>query len=209
MFCQNCGKEIPENLKSCPNCGVKTNKKKKSRKNLLIIFAVLLVVIIAVSTGGNSSDEPTKSTTKVTTVESQVKSTQTTTTEKSNVFLIGEVMETKTVKITFKSAEKWNKYNSFNAPKRGNDIIRVGFEIENKSSADLFYNPYDFDCYVDGVACEKYIWAEDLMQSGTLSSGRKASGYVYFEVPEDSKEAEIEYETNFWTSNKVIFKAEF
>ena len=205
MFCQNCGNEIPNNSDACPNCGSKPKKKQKNKKKYLIIFAVLLVVIIAVSANGDSSGK----TNKTTTAENKTQTTKVAQTEKSNIFSVGEVMETKTLKITFKSAEKWNKYNSFNAPKSGNDIIRVGFEIENKSSSDMFYNPYDFDCYVDGVACEKYIWAEDLMQSGTLSSGRKASGYVYFEVPEDLKEAEIEYETNFWTSNKVIFKAEF
>lgn len=43
---------------------------------------------------------------------------------------------------------------------------------------------------------------------GTLSSGRKTEGYIYFTVPTNAEEIEIEYETSFWTDKKAIFVVE-
>ena len=34
------------------------------------------------------------------------------------------------------------------------------------------------------------------------------SGYMYFEVPKDAEKIEVEYETDYWTSNKAIFVVE-
>lgn len=39
----------------------------------------------------------------------------------------------------------------------------------------------------------------------TLSAGKKTKGSVFFEVPKDAKNITVEYETNFWTENKIIF----
>lgn len=46
--CPECGKEISDTVKNCPNCGYKMKKKseKKSKKNLMIILFVILVVLI-------------------------------------------------------------------------------------------------------------------------------------------------------------------
>ena len=43
--------------------------------------------------------------------------------------------------------------------------------------------------------------------SATLSAGRKVKGTVTFEVPVDATVVEVEYLTNFWTSNRVVFDA--
>ena len=59
-------------------------------------------------------------------------------------------------------------------------------------------------CYADDVAAEQYYYADDQL-SATISSGRKTNGYVYFEVPKDAQNIEVEYETDFWSGNKAIF----
>lgn len=41
----------------------------------------------------------------------------------------------------------------------------------------------------------------------TISAGRKVKGTVTFEVPVDATVVEVEYLTNFWTSNRVVFDA--
>ena len=43
--------------------------------------------------------------------------------------------------------------------------------------------------------------------SATISAGRKVKGTVTFEVPVDATVVEVEYLTNFWTSNRVVFDA--
>ena len=40
----------------------------------------------------------------------------------------------------------------------------------------------------------------------TLSTGRKVSFSVLFEVPENAESIELEYTTNIWTSEKIIIK---
>ena len=32
MFCQKCGKEIPDDLKNCPSCGAKIKSADKKKK---------------------------------------------------------------------------------------------------------------------------------------------------------------------------------
>ena len=69
-----------------------------------------------------------------------------------------------------------------------------------------------FDCYADGEKCDQEYFSDDggdfLLEE--LSSGRKTSGSVVFEVPKSvkMKDIELEYENYSFVSNeKVIFIA--
>ena len=44
-----------------------------------------------------------------------------------------------------------------------------------------------------------------MLKDATLSAGREAEGAVYFEVPTDAESIELEYDINFWQSDKIIF----
>lgn len=55
-------------------------------------------------------------------------------------------------------------------------------------------------------ADEKYGLDSDSFIGTSLSSGRKTSGRIYYEVPEDAQSIELEYETDFWTDHKEIMK---
>ncbi len=50
---------------------------------------------------------------------------------------------------------------------------------------------------------------DDILSFGSLSSGRKISGYVYYEVPVNATSIEVEYETSFWTNKKAYFIVQF
>lgn len=41
--------------------------------------------------------------------------------------------------------------------------------------------------------------------SASLSSGKKAKGALYFEVPSDAQSIVLEYNDNVWTSDKIVF----
>ena len=43
--CPECGKEISDTVKTCPNCGYKKSKKEISKKKLIIIIILLIVII--------------------------------------------------------------------------------------------------------------------------------------------------------------------
>ncbi len=119
---------------------------------------------------------------------------------------VGESSESPKQKITFLSCEEYTSDNMFIQPKDGHHFIACAFEFENLSDSDQHISSFSFDCYADGVACEQsYVSGESL--DATLSAGRKTKGQVVFEVPDNAEVIEVEYLTNFWTSNRVVFKA--
>ena len=117
---------------------------------------------------------------------------------------VGETLTTNTLKITYKSSADDKGAEYFPAAS-GNKIIKLTFEIENISSTDQIVSVYDFKCYSDDVASSAYYYGDNGLSTTTLSSGRKATGNVYFEVPQNANTIDVEYETNYWSGNKAIF----
>ena len=110
-------------------------------------------------------------------------------------FFPGDVVETKTLRITFVSAEDYISDNQFIQPKDGNKFIKASFEFENIGKDDEYVSEFEFKCYADGYDSEqKYI-----------SAGMKVKGSVIFEVPINAAEVLIQYETNFISGKKVNF----
>lgn len=84
-------------------------------------------------------------------------------------------------------------------------VIEVTFT--NNAKTDRYVSSIDFQCYADDSICdEKYGLDSDSFIGTSLSSGRKTSGRIYYEVPEDAQSIELEYETDFWTDHKEIMK---
>lgn len=85
--------------------------------------------------------------------------------------------------------------------------IKLTFEIENISSSDRLVSASDFKCYADDTAMSDYysFSFNDYLSTTTISAGRKATGNVYFEVPQNANSIDVEYETNYWSGNKAIF----
>lgn len=117
---------------------------------------------------------------------------------------VGDTLTTESLKITYTACEDYTGYSQYSAPKSGNKIVRLSFSVENIGSSDRYISYFDFKCYADDAAAETYYGGDDDL-SATISSGRKASGCVYFEVPKDAQNIEVEYETDFWSGNKAIF----
>lgn len=117
---------------------------------------------------------------------------------------VGETLTTNKLKINYVKCENWTGYNQYLGPKDGNEIYRLEFAAENVGDSDAYISSFDFECYADGVACDSYYGGDDDL-SATLSAGRKATGAVYFEVPKNAQEIEVEYETDWWTDSKAIF----
>lgn len=121
-----------------------------------------------------------------------------------NTFSIGEVVETSDLKISFLSAGEYVSDNEFIQPKEGCVYYRMEFEFENISDSDQYVTSYEWECYADSYAVDQ-TWIGDDDLSATLSPGKKAKGSLYFEVPAGAQEITLEYKTNFWTEDKVVF----
>lgn len=124
-----------------------------------------------------------------------------------NTFHVGDVLETKSVRLSFLSCGEYQDSNMFVEAGEDNKFIYLEFEFENIGSTDTTVGSWDFDCYADGYeASNAYATADNAMTSiTTLSSGRKTEGIVVFEVPKNAEKIEVEYETNYWTQDKAIF----
>lgn len=230
-ICKKCGAQMDVSAKVCPQCGAPS----KGKKGLIIGAVVVFIVLVAAigNAEDNSSNteprvvsqiesseiqsqnevkEETKADDKTTVSEeasSQEKASSqeevSSQEELSNVFHVGDVIDTGKATITFKSAEDYTTDNMFMQPEEGNKIIAAYFIVENTGDSDLFTGPFDFDCYADDTTTEALYFSDKALSSDSVSPGRKSEGYIWFEVPENAKKIEIEYEMSWWTQEKAIF----
>lgn len=121
-----------------------------------------------------------------------------------SAFAVGDIVESNSLNISYISCENDTSYDSYYAPESGYHYVTLTFEFENKSDSDEFVSYFDFDCYADGKDCEMSYFRSDAI-SATISSGRKAQGTVTFLVPDEASVVEVEYLSNIWTSDRVIF----
>lgn len=201
--CPSCGTPMAKNAKACPKCGAK-NKKPIYKKAWFYVL-IVLVLIVAISVGASGGEEGGSTDSGSGNSSSQ----QSAKPAGQKKYVPGDTLDANGLKVTYVSAEKWTGYDEMFAPDDGYKLIRLYFKFENTSSSDRLVSRIEFDCYADGSITKDYFFTgEKGLQSTTLSSGRKAEGYIYFQVPKDAEEIEVEYETNFWTDKKAIFKVE-
>ena len=200
-ICKHCKTEIAYDAKVCPQC-----RKKQGGgivKKILIAFGVIVIIAIVFG-GGEDENKPSDSNPQsVGTVENENSENETPEVV-DNEFSVGEIVETSYLRITYLSAEEYTSDNEFIQPKDGNVYYRMGFEFENISDSDEYISSWDFTCYADDYDMEQ-TYFDEMDLDATLSPGKKTKGYVYFEVPADSEKITLEYETNFWSEDKVVF----
>lgn len=199
---------------------VKEKKKGSCLKTVLIIFGVLIILgIIGSMSGGSNEKEESSQIEAETNIPSEADETESSkpdaeetdipdeaavSEDDNNIFNVGDIADTGSVTITYLSAEEYISDNQFMQPKDGNVYYRIGFEVENTGDSDTYVSSWDWDCYADGYAAEQTYFDDESLDA-TLSSGKKTKGYIFFEVPADAEEITLEYETSFWTQNKIIF----
>lgn len=204
-ICKHCQSEIPKKAKVCPNC-----RKKQGGKGKWIVIAVVVLLVIGAAAGGGDTETTTKTgevASKTADTSANKADTESSEEEKpvDNQFAVGDIVETPDFKISYISASEYTSTNEFIQPKEGNVFYRMEFEFENISNTDQTISSLmSWGCYADGYAAEQSYVGDDQIDV-TLSPGKKAKGAVYYEVPQDAKEITLEYETNYWTENKIVF----
>lgn len=201
--CKHCQTEIPKKAKVCPNC-----RKKQGGIFKWILIVVVVLVFIGSIFGGEDDGASDSNPQKVGDVSGTTKEDDTkeddTKEDVKNEFCVGEIVETSNLRITFISANEYKSDNEFIQPDEGNVYYEMAFEVENISDTDQYISSWDFVCYADDYDMEQ-TYMDGLDLDATLSAGKKTKGSVFFEVPEDAKEIFLEYETNFWTEDKIVF----
>lgn len=204
-----------------------------------VIIGVVVIGVIGAALGGNINSNTT-STQVVTTIAEETTAEETTaeettaeptteepTTEKPtepptekptepSYYTIGQTYEDGDLDISFVSVETYTGYNEFAEPAEGNKVIRAYFEITNGGNYEIGVGSWDFECYADNETVEEYYCLEDnadeLESYVNLSKGRSVKGYIYYEVPKDAKDIEIEYKPVdtglFDDDDPIVFKVQ-
>lgn len=197
IHCKTCGAEIAANAKTCPACGAK-NKKPIFKRWW---FIALVVIIILIAIGGHGGAKP-KGTQQIGTVGS-TKSNEPTPEPKS-IYSVGDILQDGNMQIVYVASGDYVSDNEFIQPKDGNKYIFLDFAFINTGTSDTAISFYSFDAYADGYSVDMFYGADDDL-SATLSAGRSTTGKIYFEVPSDAKEIEVEYSPNAFLDRKIKF----
>lgn len=166
-------------------------------------WVIIVVLVIGIASAGSND---TTSKTTLTSGDTSNSNRDNSTTETKKSYNVGEVYEDSSIAIKYVALDDdFKGYNKYADIKSGYKIIKADFEFENVGTTDFLASAYDFDCYADGYDCENFWSVDESGFSSNMSAGKKAKGSVYFEVPVNASEITLEYETNMWTSKKVIF----
>ena len=174
------------------------------KKFLSILLTIALLLTFAAFALGSSSTEDTKVEAKESAETVAAPQQEADKNERTEI-RVGETLNVNEFKITFDSAEKWSSDNQFIEPKEGKQFIRLHFSVANDTKSDRYVSSAEFDCYADGEKCDLSYYGDEMLSCDSISSGRKTSGYVYFEVPVNAQQIEVEYETSLWTNHKAYF----
>ncbi|MCQ2438713.1 MAG: DUF4352 domain-containing protein [Oscillospiraceae bacterium] len=120
-------------------------------------------------------------------------------------YSVGDSVYDGDLELVYIRSGEYKEKNAYLRPKDGNKYIFLEFAAINHSSyEDYTVSDFDFECYAGGYACETYYGGENDL-SASLSPGRSTSGFLYYEVPKDEEEIEIEYSGDIFSSKKIKF----
>ena len=178
-----------------------------------VIAAVIVVIIIAAS-GGSSSDDKNKvesvngasQTQSADEKSDDSKSDDSTASDNQKITAGHAITIDNELKISYlKCDTNFKKYSKYATVGKGKKVISATFKIENVSDTDQYIDT--INCYADDKKCDSFYSVEDYDDPffDSISAGRSIEGTVYFEVPSNAKNIELEFENNVWTNDKVVF----
>ena len=107
-----------------------------------------------------------------------------------------------------KQVKRYNGEFGDDKPAKGNIYIQA-FVTYNALTDGVDYNPFDWQVFVNDEAVENYASVlngpKPDLNSGTLPKGRKASGYVVYEVPVRGRVI-MSYGGNAFSNEAPIFE---
>lgn len=119
---------------------------------------------------------------------------------------INEPVQINDIKITLKSVDtNFTDYPSYAIVDDDCTVLKADFEFENMDEYDNTVSHSYFECFADKFSCDEFDYMDDSYFYETIEPGRKAIGSVYFEIPKDADNIEIEYEPYSLFEQKVVF----
>lgn len=118
----------------------------------------------------------------------------------------GETATVDNISITYLDLDiDFEDYEEYAYIPDGYKVLKAEFEIENIGNSYEYVSYYYFDCFADNLSCDVFYYVDDYYFSESLYPGEKISVSVYFEIPEDAKNIDIEFDPNTTTDSKISF----
>ena len=179
--------------------------KKKSK----IIIGVIVVIIVIAVIGGSSSNNTnsvTDSTANNNSSENVAKNDG-----KDKNYEVGETAIIDGVEVTLTDVSE-SAGSTYIKPADGNVFVICEFAINNNSKNDINVSSIaSFEAYCDDMSINQSIMAiSDVTDNrkqldGSVACGKKMSGIIGYEVPENWENVEIIFSPSFWGSKSVKF----
>lgn len=183
-ICKHCKEEIAKSAKRCPKCGGKLGM--PGWVKAIIIVVVILVCVVSCM---NSCSKAVNDAVEEAFGGYDDQNGKTT-------FKVGEVFESKYLKVTFDSSNlNFTNYSKYADVKSGYKVVQFKFTAENIGEDNQTFDYTDFNCYADDQTMQQFYSTDDsgLDSGGTVSKGKKVTVPVYCEVPKDSKKVSVEF----------------
>ena len=215
-FCANCGNELPENAAMCVKCCTMVNgsgNNKGNKKKGLPTWAIVLIVVgcviilpilVLVVIGIIGINYAEKNGVDIKDYVDNFVTARGT---------IGDTLTDNELKITLNNALTYSEIEGVisGTPDDGKEYLVFFFTVENISDEDVYISTYDFDGYVDDTAIYESVILgtidgyEEI--GGNLAVGKKANGYLAFEVYTNWKKFEVHYKNDYLdSSDSMVFE---
>ena len=196
-ICKHCKEEISKGAKRCPKCGGKLGLPGWI-KGLIVIIIIFFCVVGCMSSCGKAVEDAVEETKN----EFKDKNGKTS-------FKLNESFENKYEKITMTEVNTdFKDYSEYSKPANGNKYVMVKFEVENINSEndEVYVSNSEYNAFADDEAVDSAYVGNDKYKdlTATVSKGKKTVGYIFYEVPKDSKKIIVDYNANFWTDGTSI-----
>lgn len=229
-FCPNCGNEMVDEAAMCVKCGTMAggNNTKKNNEGkptasgekkkglpawaivlivlgglgLLVVIAIIVFTVIGIN--ALKKVDPNE-------IKDKLNDYIEENTDSTLYGTIGDTLTDGSLNLTLTGAYTYDSIGEgyfVNTPAEGKEYLVLFFDIENISTESEYVSHYDFEGYVDDVACDITGILGDIEGISDLATdlapSKKAQGFVAFEVNKDWKDFEIHYE-KFLGNKTLVF----
>jgi hypothetical protein len=171
----------------------------------LIIVVVIFIIGSIASDNKNSSNKKSDKTVKVTKGKTVAKKDDSSTLNKE--YKVGQTLDYKGYKIVVNDV-KYFDGDDINTPKQGNKYVAIKVTITNDTNDKQDYNSFDFKLSANGNATDldeiisNDTYENNKLDSGTLSKGASASGYLIGQANPNAK-LKLQYQPSFFDDHTV------
>ena len=118
---------------------------------------------------------------------------------------VGDTLQDGNLRIIYMASGEYHEESEYQQPEAGHKYIFLQFAFQNTDvKYDCPISLFSFNCYADSYAAQAWYGGEKEL-AASLSAGRSTVGNIYFSVPEDAREIEVEYKPDHLSLDKIRF----